>query len=302
MIIDLTGFDDNAGFCNRLRQVSFCATIADLRKDGTLFFRKLPPKESQSRIADLLEIQGFEIKTWDESLGDAEHRLNSYNSTPCLEHVKQLKPPDLEMNDDSFLALWLSMYKRFSPRKDVREKIECIGADRECIGLHIRFTDKITENPSPWEIKPSELEQVEKRTAYAIKSVLKKNRLKKVYLATDCSNARLAWRNKLESLGANVLLNQYAAYDEKQFRQTSSRDFLTDLFSLARCRQIVGSVNSGVPWTAAMIGGLDEKEIVWGRYATRLRIFVWEQRKKSRLANLLIAGAKKLIKANIVKS
>jgi hypothetical protein len=301
MIIDLTGFDAEVGFCDRLRQVSFCATIADLREDGTLFFSEVPSKWFQSRIADILEIQGFEIKTWDESLGAAEYSLNSLNSSPCLKNVKQLKPPYMEMSDESFLALWLSMYKRFSPRKDIGKKIECIGADRECIGLHIRFTDKLRENPSPWEIHPSELEQIEKRTTYAIQSALKKSRLKRVYLATDCSKARLAWRNKLESWGVTVLLNPYAVYDENKFRQTSGEDFLIDLFSLARCKQIVGSIDSGVPWTAAKIGGLATNEIVWGRYVTRLRSIVRELRKRSRFANLLIAGAKRL-KVSIVKS
>jgi hypothetical protein len=301
MIIDLTGFDAETGFCDRLWQVSFCATLAYLRRDKTLFFREIPPKGIQSRIADIMEIQGFEIKIWNESLGAAKYRLNSFNSAPSLQHVKQLKPPDLGMSDESFLALWLSMYNRFSPRKDIGKKIECIGADRECIGLHIRFTDKIRENPSPSEINLSELEQVEKRTTYAIQSALKKNRLKRVYLATDCSKARFAWKNKLESWGVTVLLNPYAVYDENQFRQTDGEDFLIDLFSLARCRQIVGSINSGIPLTASRIGGLDEGEIVLGRYATKLRGIVRELRKRSRLANSLITGAKRL-KVSIVKS
>lgn len=301
MIIDLTGFNGNVGFCDRFRQVSFCATIANLRQDKTLFFREASTKGSQSKIAEILKIQGFEIKTWDESLGAAEYRLNSDNSAPSLERVKQLKPPDLRINDKSFLELWLSTYKSFSPRTDIREKIENIGVDKECIGLHIRLTDKISENPSPWEIHPRELEQVKKRTVYAIQSAIKKTRLKKVYLATDCSKARLEWKNKLDSWGATVLLNPYAAYDEKQFRQTSSEDFFIDLFSLARCRQVVCSVNSGVPWTAAKIGGLDEKEIIIGRYATRLRSIVRELRKRSSMVSLIIDEAKKL-KAIIVKS
>jgi hypothetical protein len=205
------------------------------------------------------------------------------------------------MSDESFLALWLSMYKRFSPRKDIRKKVESIGADRECIGLHIRFTDKINENPFPWEIHPGELKQVEQRTIHAIQAALKNSNLKRVYLATDCSKARVSWKNKLESWGATVLLNSYAVYDENQFRQTSGEDFLIDLFSLARCRQIVGSINSGIPFTAARIGGLDENEIVLGRYATKLRRVARELRKRSRLANLFIAGVKRL-KVNIIKS
>jgi hypothetical protein len=301
MIIDLTGFDDDVGFCDRFWQVSFCAALAYLRQDETLFFRESPPKGIQSRIADIMEIQGFEIKTWNKSSGSAEYRLNSFNSAPSLQRVKQLKPPDLRINDKSFLELWLSTYKSFSPRKDIREKIENIGVDKECIGLHIRYTDKINENPSPWDIHPRELEQMKKRTAYAIQAALKNNRLKKVYLATDCSKARLEWGKKLDSLGATVLLNPYAAYDEKQFRQTSSEDFFIDLFSLARCRQIVGLVNSGVPWTASKIGGINGNEIIWGRYATRLNIVVRELRKKSRFANLLIIGANRL-KTIIVKS
>ena len=92
MIIDLTGFDDVGGFCDRLWQVSLCAALAHLREDTTLFFREVPARGCPSTIADLLEIQGFEIKPWHESLGDAEYRLNSFNSKPCLEHAKQYKP------------------------------------------------------------------------------------------------------------------------------------------------------------------------------------------------------------------
>jgi len=183
----------------------------------------------------------------------------------------------------------------------IHHAIENIGANRKCVGLHIRVTDKINENPSRWEIHPREMEQVEKRTVYAIKTSLRKNHLNRVYLATDCFKARMAWKNKLESLGVTVLLNPYVVYDDKQFRQTSTEDFLIDLFSLSRCRQIVGSIDSGVPWTASKIGGLDENEIIWGRYATSQRLIVRELRKKSKIVNLLISGVKRL-KTTIVKS
>jgi hypothetical protein len=300
MIIDLTGFDDNVGFCDRLWQVSFCANLAYLREDKILLFNEKPANESQSQIADILEIQGFEIKKWGESQGIAEYRLNSFNSAPTIENVKKLKPPDQIMNDESFLSSWISTYKLFSPSQDIKQKIEHIGANKECIGLHIRFTDKVRENPSRYEIHPKELNKVEKRTAYAIRKTLKKNNIRKVYLASDCSKAIQEWREKLESWGVTVLLNNYAVYNEKEFRQTSSEDFLIDLFSLARCRQIVCSVNSGVPITAARIGGLNENEIVWGRYSTRLRSFVRELRKRSKLADLLIDYTRRL-KAIILK-
>lgn len=255
MIVDVTAY--TTGFCDRLRLVTFCMAVALCRKDTVLYLKESTNEYCPYRFMDLCEIEGFELRPWNESCPEAELSMRK-PLYPNLSHVQSRKPRDIELSDESFLNLWRECYQRLRPRQFIHPKIDSLGLGPDYLGLHIRFTDKIQKIGSLEAdlsvIFKQAVPAVEKTALRLLEARSKRYGLRKVFIASDDEPAKTAWIKKLQSKGWRIVSHR-AAYEGDKLRQTSGEDFIVDLFSLARCRVIVGTTRSGVVRSAAWIGG-----------------------------------------------
>jgi hypothetical protein len=277
MIVDLTLMQ--SGFCNRLQQVTFCAAVAKLRGESTLWIREIPDIFCPYHFLDLCLLQGLELEPWYPGVGSAEIFLLSRDS-PSLHAAALRKPGNLTVSDQALFDLWTDSYRALRPRPEISERVDYSGAGSDCIGLHVRMTDKVNETPSVWEIHPDAVPTVEKRARRIVHAQLRKYSLRKVFLTADEAVAKERWKGLLEEDGVTVLSHP-TEFDTSKLRQTGGDDFAVDLFGLARCAALVGTTSSSVTRTAARIGAKSflianemflgtRTRIAWGNLKRRL--------------------------------
>jgi hypothetical protein len=226
-------------------------------------------------------LEGFDLEPWDPSVGSADVFLLSQDS-PSLHAAALRKPGDLTVSDQALFDLWTDSYRALRPRPDISERVDSSGAGADCIGLHVRMTDKVNETASRWDIHPDTVPAVEKRARQIVHDQLRRYSLRKVFLTADEADAKERWRRLLQEDGVTVLSHP-AKFDTSKLRQTSGDDFGADLFGLARCSALVGTTSSSVTRTAARIGAKSvlianetflgtRTRIAWGNLKRRLVI------------------------------
>lgn len=256
MIVDLT--DYRRGFCDRLRQVTFYATVASLRKDSALYFNEILSEYCPYSFLDLCRMDGFGLKVWTEGCRNLEETVCDF-AVPNLEFIRMHKPKDISLSDKNFLELWLNTYQLLKPVKTIEDKVNGLGIGADCLGLHLRFTDKTRkvsrlQVPKTW-ISEKDRPAVEKAVARILRDQLKQSAgLRKVFLASDDGDAKSVWIQKLTAEGVTVV-SHAASFDKKRLRQTQGEDFAVDLFSLARCGTVIGTTTSSVVKTAVWMRG-----------------------------------------------
>lgn len=252
MVVDLTGFV--SGFCDRLRQITFCLAVATVRHDRLLVIRETPDQFCPFRFVDLCTVEGCEVRPWEPSAGAGEWRMDG-GVFPGLPSVRRYKPTDTYLSDEAFLELWLNSYQRLRPSLRVQAILDRLVVGPDCLGLHLRFTDKVRETAGAQTvIAPEQRPAVEAMAYRLLRDQRRRTGLRKVFLAADNAASKEAWARKLREAGCTVVMHA-AAFDPSRLRQTSGDDFAVDLFALARCRTIIGTTRSGVVRAATWISG-----------------------------------------------
>jgi hypothetical protein len=117
------------------------------------------------------------------------------------------------------------------------------------------MTDKVCNDLTPaLTVFPEQVHKLESAALNVLQKRLKRLNLRAVYLAADNEESKQQWQKRLSDLGYRVISHS-AKFDSSQFRQTNGEDFAIDLFSLARCKTIVGTTYSGVVRSAAWMNG-----------------------------------------------
>lgn len=261
------------GFCDRLRLITFCAAVAHCRNDTLLYIREYPDESCPYRVLELLTMDGFRLLPWREESGRMDEQIYGLDCLPRLAAVRAYRPHGLTVPDTKLLELWIGSYRRLRPQHGLQHTIDALGAGSDCVGFHVRRTDRFSDRPLPWQIASGKLSAVERMSGQAIRGALHRLKLHTVYLASDNQESKAYWRDFLARKGYAVLSND-ARFDTARFRQTSGDDFIVDLFSLSRCRQIVGTVYSGVVITASLHAGHGRHTFVKNiSPVSRLRLF-----------------------------
>jgi hypothetical protein len=253
VIIDLTGYQ--TGFCDRLRQVAFCVALAKLNRSSKLFFKESECEACPFSFLSLCCVDGFELYPWEEELGESSIRFGPHDR-PNIATVRAFKPPHVDISDTAFLALWLDCYRLLRLKSSLEPRLESLTVGADCLGLHVRLTDKVTPHPTVarFNIFSSQVARVESVAHRMLRRRMKGQNLTRVFLATDHEAAKQSWTSRLAADGYEVLTNP-CRFNETRLRQTSGEDFLLDLFALSKCRTVIGTTDSGVVRTAAWING-----------------------------------------------
>jgi hypothetical protein len=295
LIVDLSGF--STGVCDRLRQVTFCAVLADYLGDELLEIYETKSNEGPFFVADLFDIVGLTCRKLDVTPCDS-WRMTPHNSIISLATVKAFKPNFVNVSDEVFLNDWIRIYRRLRPRTGViditrLEQLESIK--KGAVGIHIRLTDRVTRWPSRGAITLSQYNEFKvKKVPWIIR--FSKLHNYDVFLASDNLNEDIEIRSLLR--GAIKIIEYEKNWKSVGIRNTDGESFLIDLFGLAYSKVIFSTTGGGVTLTASLIGGLDPNAIhvwtserVFDMVLIRLREFLG----KNRISIIIRSSCKRLL-------
>lgn len=142
MLIDLQKLD--TGFCDRLRQITFCIALAKLKKIKTLSIYELKNKECPFKFIDYCRIKNFKIIELKKNLHiNASIQMTPYNSSLSLANCI-LHNPYKEIDNKLLLSEWIKSYKDIIFSNAIKKKVKnVINKKTNFIGIHIRLTDKV---------------------------------------------------------------------------------------------------------------------------------------------------------------
>lgn len=272
MYIDLS--DLNSGFCDRLRQITFCIAYEKLKKNKVkkieIFERK--NKECPFYFTDLLSIHKYKvinIKKKNKKIKSL--KMSPYNSNISIETCKIFNQ-SININNEKLLKEWKKTYKLLKPKKKFIPKINKFLKHKNLICIHSRITDKLTSYfDSFFEIPNKDI--IYKRQIFEfcnnLNKLIKKN-TKNIYIASDEGFYRNRIINSLDK--KFKIINKSQNFKKAKLRQTSGEDFVVDLFVMSNSKSIISTTGGNVPLTALLISAKRKKFIKWTTVKLNYRI------------------------------
>ncbi len=263
MYIDLS--DLNSGFCDRLRQITFCIAYEKLKRKKVkkieIFERK--NKECPFYFTDLLSIHKYKvinIKKKNKKIKSL--KMNPYNSKISIETCKIFNQ-SIKINNEKLLKEWKKTYNLLKPKKKFIPKINKFLKYKNLTCIHSRITDKLKsylnfllEIPNKDVIYKKQINEF----CNNINKMIDK-KTSNIYIASDEG----VYRKKiLKSLDKRFkIINKKQYFKKGKLRQTSGEDFITDLFVMSSSNVIISTTGGNVPLTALLISKKRQKYIKW---------------------------------------
>lgn len=271
------------GLANRLRALAGCRALADER-GAPLVVDWVRNGHCDRRFDDLFERRGWEAVRFAERGAPAEGPAGvRIDGSPCFtavwaEHSREPEP--------DFCRRSVAYLRSLRPTAGLRERIDAYAEAHglsECVGVHIRHTDNLSDHRKFAETEPSfDLEKVSRldgfyalidalcaggrpvfvctdapdvaREVAARHDAVKIRPLRYDACATERHLRRRAGRGPLHWVGTRVRARLDARRGPRTWRTTPIEDGLIDLFLLGRCRSIVGTYYSSFSEIGALIG------------------------------------------------
>ncbi len=269
VVIDLT--EVTSGFCDRLRVVTLGIALAQWRKTHLLHIIERPTQTCPYAFDEVCRVEGFEV-----TLGKIDKApdisTTAHDLFPSdLNDVRRQKPPEVTLSDVEFRELWLDSYRLLRPAPSLIPSLDALALEPDCVGLHLRYTDRIAWLGSAYWLgqwPPWQMPWVERNALRLVQQF----RPRQIYLASDEPLPKARWTQRLQSLGYQVVSHP-ASFSSQSLRQTNAHDFGVDLFALARCQAAVGLHRSGLINVADWSNGKREPFLIasesmtgWGRF------------------------------------
>lgn len=241
-----------SGFCDRLRLATWGIALALHRGETRLVLKDERSRYCPYLFSDICAVEGLEIVPWQESFGPCWRSgigVNTFPGNP--RHAAQLMPPDVGLSARAFQRLWLQAYARLQPRDAIHLAVQSLALGMDCLGLHLRYTDKIRQVARGWmEVQVGQIPLLQATTL----RLIQRTGYRQVFVACDEARQKQLWCDLLRDAGYTVIEHS-ASYDESLLRQTGAHDFGVDLFALAACGQVLGTSRSGVVHTVDWMNG-----------------------------------------------
>ena len=273
MLIDLQKLD--TGFCDRLRQITFCIALAKLKRIKTLSIYEIKNKECPFKFIDYCKIKNIKIIELKKNLhSNASIQMTPYNSSLSLPNCI-LHNPYKEIDNKLLLSEWIKSYKDIIFSNAIKKKVkDVINKKTNFISVQIRLTDKVVTLFN--KIKYSFEKDLITISEY---DYLKKNLLKyldrnftakNVFIASDDKKAKKDLFKILLRSKYNFFYNDVKFTNK--FRQTSGADFLIDLLVLSKSKGIL-TTGGNVSLTASLISAKKIKIYNYSKSGTSNNIY-----------------------------
>jgi hypothetical protein len=252
MIVDLTNII--SGFSEKIRVVTFIVAIIILKKKKKLL--KIIDKrttECPYFFNNFLKIKGFISYNNKFKKENNLIQINTYNSFPNLKNCSLHNK--FNINNQILLRKWKYSYKYLTPKNIIKKKIKLIKLPKNYLSIHLRSTDRkvnwknfIKKLNHKDQIFYLQLNFFQKNIVRIIK---KYSNIRNIFVSSDDKKLKKKVINTLIKNNFNVYYNK--SLFKKKFRQTSGKDFIIDLFCIAKSRLIISTTGGGVTYTAGLI-------------------------------------------------
>ena len=278
MYVDLSNM--NSGFCDRLRQLTFCIAyeIMQKKKIRVIEIYEKKNKECPFFISDLIKIKNFKIKNVKKK-NKKEIKMDPFNSEISIKNC--LKFNSKKLDNTKLLKKWKDTYQLLSLKQKNHFKLNNILKKKKFVAIHIRLTDKLISFKNHFlEIPSKDIIYYKQFQEFIINiGLLIPKNYKYIYISSDENFYRRLIRenlkNKFQFIERNII------YNNRKLRQTSGEDFVIDLFAMAKSSMIISSTGGNVPLTSNLISGLKQKYIKWTTYKVKyifylkIRMFIY---------------------------
>ncbi len=261
MYIDLSSM--KSGFCDRLRQITFCVAQHKLKKSKkkTIEIFEIINSECPYEFSKLLSVKGYKVKNVKKK-NLKTLKMSPFNSSISINTCKEFND-DLDIKNSDLLQEWKRSYKLLEPKKNIISKINKIIGNKKYICIHTRLTDKLV-NFKEYMLEIPKKDVIYKKQLQDFFNEISKiipKRCKNIYLSSDES----FFRDKL----INILNNKYKIINRKKkfntnsLRQTSGSDFIIDLFAMVNSESVISTTGGNVPLTSLLIAKKKKNYIKW---------------------------------------
>jgi hypothetical protein len=273
MLIDLQKLD--TGFCDRLRQITFCIALAKLKRIKTLSIYEIKNKECPFKFIDYCTIKNIKIIELKKNLhSNASIQMTPYNSSLSLANCI-LHNPYKEIDNKLLLSEWIKSYKDIIFSNVIKKKVKnVINKKTNFIGIHIRLTDKVVTlfNKIKYSFEKdlitiSEYDYLKKNL---IKYLDRNFTAKNVFIASDDKKAKKDLLKIFLRSKYNFFYNDIKFTNK--FRQTTGVDFLIDLLVLSKSKGIL-TTGGNVSLTASLISAKKIKIYNYSKSGTLNNIY-----------------------------
>jgi hypothetical protein len=262
MYVDLSELSD--GFSSKFRVISFFLAIIKLNKlKKKLYIYEKKTKECPYLFTDLCLIKNFKIiKLKKKPIYSVI--FNPYNYNTALQKLKKKNFINYKKNN-KFNQIANLVYKSFIPSKVIQKNIDKLNLPANFISIHIRSTDRevsikncLSKIQFQEMIFDFQIENMIKNLNNFIKS---KSKINNVFISSDNKYYKEKIIKKLKDK-INIFSNN-SSYRIKSFRQTTGKDFITELFCLSKSKIIISTLGGAVPNSACLISKKKIKLYKW---------------------------------------
>lgn len=270
MYVDLSNM--HSGFCDRLRQLTFCIAYEQLQKKKINIIEIYEKKNQECPfyISELVKLKNCKIKNVNKKKNEVI-KMDPFNSEISIQNC--IKYNSKNLDNQKLLKKWKETYKKLKPHKKINLKLNKILKNKKFVAIHIRLTDKLVslknyflEIPTKDIIYGKQFEEFVKNIIFMIPK-----KYKFVYLSGDENIFQKEVKEKLKN-NFNII-ERKKKYDKKKLRQTSGEDFIIDLFAISRSSLIISSTGGNVPYTSNLISGVKQQYIKWTNYKLQYRFY-----------------------------
>lgn len=271
MYIDLSKM--NSGFCDRLRQITFCIAYNKIlkKKIRKIEIFEIKNKECPYYFTELLKIKNF-IVTNVKRKKLKTLQMTPFNSSVSIDTCLKFNK-NKNINNFRLLHEWKKTYKLLIPKKKILKKINKFKKYGKYVCVHSRITDKLVNNYTYFFEIPKKDLILKSQLNEFIENIyeLIPKKYKNIYLATD----EMHYRSKLTSILKKEynLINNRIKFNSSKLRQTSGDDFILDLFIMSESDYLISTTGGNVPDTALMMSQKNKKYIKWTSTKQKYRIF-----------------------------
>lgn len=270
MYVDLSNI--YSGFCDRLRQLTFCIAYEALQKKKIIVVEIFENKNAECPfyISELIRIKNIKIKNVRKKKIQTI-KMDPFSSEISLDNCKKYNLNNLD--NEQLFKKWKQTYQLIIPKKKILSRINSILKKKKYVSIHTRLTDKLVSFKSYFLEIPSKDVIYEKQFQEFLMNIEKliPEEFKHVYISGDENFFRKKIEKKLEQK-FNVIKRKIK-YNSSKLRQTSGNDFIIDLFVMSNSSLIISSTGGNVPYTSNLISGNRYKYIKWINYKMKYKFF-----------------------------
>ena len=271
MYVDLSNMQ--SGFCDRLRQLTFCIAYEKMQKKN-FKINEIYEKKNQEcpfYISDLIKIKNFKIKNVKKKNKNVI-KMNPFNSEISIKNCFKFNSKNID--NRKLLKKWKETYQLIKLKKNNHSILKNILKGKKFISIHIRLTDKLVNLKNYFLEIPSKDVIYHKQFQEFIENIelLIPKKYKHIYLSSDENFYKKKIKDKLKE--KFIFIDRNIKYNTNIFRQTSGKDFIIDLFAMSKSSLIISSTGGNVPLTSNLISGLGQKYVKWTNYKVKYKFYL----------------------------